>query len=327
MYGALGLAALAQLRPWSSTEVFLTDQRIDEFSAGFEAIAHPDFVVRLRQLRDTARRWEELPVRPFNDVGRFPVVFDGQTTAAIVGQTLDKALDGDRIAGIEADASGTSFLSPIDAVFGAAEPQFSPLMSARVDRALPSPVAVRWDDDGIVPESYTVVDRGHVIDMHTTRETAPLLAAWYQRRGTPLRSHGCAVAPEPDQVPRCNGGHLTVASSPTPAAIEDLIREIPRGLLVINGSVDVSPGLTRGRIGPNGDGLIVEIQRGVPVARASLHMQFLTQPLLKKNLRALGDATTVQAADVLSLKGIPWTGAFQRVTAPAALCSEVDIIP
>jgi hypothetical protein len=235
-------------------------------------------------------------------------------------------LDGDRIAGIEADASGTSFLSPIETVLGAAEPQFSPLMSARVDRAVPSSVAVGWDDDGVVPEPYTVVDRGHVVDIHTTRETAPVLAEWYQRRGMPLRSHGCAVAPDPDHVPRGNGGHLTVAPSPTPATINDLLREMPRGFLVINGSVEASPGLTRGRVGPNYDGVIVEIQRGIPVARTSVHMQFLTQPLLKKNLRALGDAATVQTAEVLSLKGMPWTGAFQNVTAPAALCSDVEVV-
>jgi len=326
MHGALGFIAVAQLRPWSSANVTLTAPQLDDFSAGFEALAHPDFVARLRHLRDTARRWEELPVRPFNDVGRFPIVFDGQTTAAIVGGTIDMALDGDRIAGIEADASGTSFLTPIDTVLGAAEPQCSPLLSARVDRALPSRVAVQWDDDGVVPEAYTVLDHGHVVDMHTTRETAPLLADWYRQHGRLVRSHGCAVAPAPDQVPRCNGGHLTVAPSTASMTLDAMIREIPHGFLVINGAVDVSPGLSRGTVRHADDGVVIEIHRGVPVSRTPLRMQFLTQQLLNKNLSAIGDATTMRTGEVLSLKGIPWTGAFQMATTPAALCRDVDVI-
>jgi len=104
-----------------------------------------------------------------------------------------------------------------------------------------------------------------------------------------------------------------------------LIREIPHGFLIINGAVQVSPGLTRGDILPNTFGVVVEIQKGVPVARTRPRMQFLTQALLKKNLRALGDATTMRSAETVLTKGMPWTAAAQMTTAPAALCSDIDV--
>jgi predicted Zn-dependent protease len=185
---------------------------------------------------------------------------------------------------------------------------------------------VQWDDDGVTPEPYTVIDQGRVVDFHTTRETAPLLASWYERHGRPVRSHGGSVASTPENVPSGSGGHLTVAASPQTASLDDLMREISHGFLVINGSVGSSPGLTMGQILNRSDGLMVEIRHGVSVARTNVRMQFTTQSILGKNLRALGDATTTDSMEVSASKGIPWQGVSQWVTAPAALCDSVDVI-
>lgn len=327
MCGGLNMQASATLLTPHPTEVFLHQTDCSQVCAGFETVLRPDVLTQIQQLYDTVVRWEELPVRPFQDVGRFPVVFDGKTAAQIVGSTLDCALDGDRVTGVEADASGSSFLMPPLEILDASEPLFSPRLTARVSRALPSPMAVQWDDDGVAPEPYTVVDRGRIVDFHTTRETAPALASWYQRHGRSVRSHGGALALAPTNVPSGTGGHLTVEPAEGKVLIEELSRAIDHGFVVINGAASASPGLTAGMVSPQIDGLMLEIRRGVPVARTAVKMQFTTKTILGKNLMALGDAGTAGTETIEMEKGIPWQTVTQMVTAPAMLCQDVEIRP
>lgn len=326
MRGGLGIQAIATLLPIDHTEVFLHNTAVQDVCGGFETALRPEIPEYIQQVYDAAVRWEELPYRAFGDVGRFPVVFDGRTMGRIVGTTLNVALDGDRVSGLEADASGGSFFSPPDLVLGAEQPQCSSLLTLRAHRTLPSPMAVQWDDDGVVPETYTLMERGRVVDYHTTRETAPMLAAWYARQGRSLRSHGCAVAPTPASVPRGSGGHLVVASASTSARIDELTRDISHGFLIINGAAGANANLSLGDVSPELDGLAVEVRNGVPISRTALHLRFSTQALLRKNLVALGDATTEETADVASGKGIPWQSIEQRISAPAALCADVDVV-
>lgn len=307
--------------------VYLAQPKFSSSLAGVEIFLRADVPDEAQRLYDTVTRWQELPFRPFGDVGRYPVVFDGRTMANVVGLTAGCALDGDRAFGMESDASGGSFLSPPLAVLQADAPQFSPLLSAHVHRALPSPMAVQWDDDGVVPEPYSVINSGRVVDFHTTRETAPMLDLWYQRQGRPVRSHGMSVAPTPESVPSGSGGHVAVTPSTTVSTLDDLMRGIAHGFLIVNGSVKASPGLTTGAIQYNAfDGIILEIQRGVPVARTAPRLQFVTKTLLGNGLRAMGDVTTLDTSEVVSYKGVPWQGISQWATAPAAFCADVDVI-
>jgi len=325
MCGGLNIQSLAMLAG-ESDDVFLRSNRFNRVCGGFETALRPELLPEVRQLRDEAARWRELPFRSFRDVGRFPVVLDGVTTARLVANIVGSALDGDRVFGLEADASGGSFLMPADDVLRASKPYFSPSLNIRVNRTLPSPMAVQWDDDGVVPESYDVVTAGRVVDFHTTRETAPRLAEWYRQQGRAVRSHGGAFASTPANVPCCVGGHHMVAPSTTPASLTDLTREVSHGFLVIGGGVGATPGLTGGVISNGNDGVTVEIRRGVPVARTDATMQFVTQMLLNRSLTALGDATTVGSSESEISKGMPWQSLERWATAPAALCSEVDIV-
>jgi len=325
MRGGIGVQARAKLPDeQDSVTLFLPEQ--DDVCAGFESVLRPNFMSYVRNLFDEVVRWREVPVRPFTDVGRFPIVLDGRTMASLIGNTIDNALDGDRVSGIEADAAGGSFLTPAEAVLDAPGPQFSPLLTMRARRTLPSPMAAQWDDDGVVPDEYPVIDGGRVVDFHTTRETAPLLAGWYARHGRALRSHGCAVAPTPASLPRGTGGHLFVDPSQAPASLDALVREVSHGFLLINGGAFGSPGLTAGEMQGRGASVILEIRRGVPVARTGLRMQFTTNAILKKNLLALGDTTTMGCDRTTTAKGIPWQESSQLVTAPAAFCKDVDVI-
>lgn len=325
MCGGLGIEAVATSRPAQGENILLHAPDMQEQCGGFELALRSDIPDHIQQLRDAAVRWRELPWRPFRDVGRFPIVLDGRTMAALVGATISTALDGDRVSRLEVDASGGSFLTPPEEILSADTPYFSPALTLHVHRSLPSPMAVRWDDDGVASEPYTVVDRGHVVDFHTTRETAPMLSVWYARQGRPLRSHGNAVAPTPVSVPMGSGGQVVVASG-TATSVEALTRDLTHGFLVINGGIGTDPGLTAGVVIPKMDGVIVEIRRGIPVSRTPLRLQFATRSLLGANLVGLADVTTRQDAEVVWSKGIPWQTITHRVSAPAALFRDVDVV-
>jgi predicted Zn-dependent protease len=290
---------------------------------GFELAMDPTVVDYLLTGMDQAVRLRELPRRPFQDVGRFPVVFDGVSFASVMGMTVSQALDGDRVAGIEADASGGSFLVPPDEILGATTPQFSPLINAAVNRALPSSLAAQWDDEGVVPEPYTIIEHGHVVDYHTTRETAALMSEWYAKHGRPLRAHGSAIAPTPASLPAGSGAHVHVTPAANRATLDDLARDIQRGFIMIGGDASSEPGLTLTCM--NSD-LFVEVQRGKLVSRTNVTMQFPTKQMLKEKVVALGDAHTLRTARAWASKGVPWEGIPQLVTAPAALCKDIDVI-
>ena len=53
---------------------------------------------------------------------------------------------------------------------------------------------IGWDDDGVKPDEFLIVKNGMFNDYQTTREQAPWLRWWYDKNGTPVRSHGCSHA-------------------------------------------------------------------------------------------------------------------------------------
>lgn len=323
--GGPGVAGGASLPENPTDAVQIDVPALTPAPGGFELALRTDWIPHVLQGIDEAIQLRELPLRQMTDVGRYPMLFDGASFANLIGMTVNFALDGDRVAGFEADAAGRSFLTPLDTILGAATPYFSPLLTIRATPLELEGVARPWDDDGVVPEAYPLIEHGNVVDYHTTRATAPLLAPWYAKHGKPMRSHGCAVAATPASVPYGAGGHVQVMPSPTRVSLTDL-HDTPRSFLVRGGNIDPDPGLTGGRGGWGS--LIVEYRRGVPVTRLFVvPLQFVTKTTLQKNLVAIGDATTLRTTTVTASKGIPWQPVSQPISAPAALCKEIDVIP
>jgi TldD protein len=155
-------------------------------------------------------------------VGKYPVVMDGWVLGVLIGETVGIALELDRVQGDESDATGTSYLAPPEQILG--KTVINPLLNLTADRAMPHLQAVKWDDDGVEPEAYALVKDGVVVDYHTNRQTAPALASWYQARGQPLRSHGCAVAQYADDPVTVGMPHLTVAPGSLPGHAPRLAR-------------------------------------------------------------------------------------------------------
>jgi len=288
-------------------------------SAGYEAVLVPSLQDDFKALGEEAVRLASLPRRVF-EVGRYPVVMDGGTIGALMSHAIGSAMELDRVLGNESgDATGT-FLSPPESILGT--PVFSPLVNVRASRALPTLLAAQWDDEGVVPEDYTVVKDGRVVDYHTHRDSAPALRDWYAQRQQPLRSHGCAVALDADQPVSVRAPHLTMTAGD--ASLDALIGGISRGLLVLTtGRVSMVQQMAGGSMGR---AILYEIERGRVVRRAvDAGLQFSTRTLWK-NLTVLGDRSTVQTRYTELVKGQPWIPMPHGTTAPAGFFKECDVI-
>lgn len=303
--------------PYTFTVPNLTPQ-----VAGYESVIRPDLTARIKHTADDAARVLRLPVVS-RDAGRAPAVFTGRSLGTLTALTLSTALELDRVLGYEADGVGTSFLAPPLDILNADAAAFAPVLTVTADRNAPDQSAVKWDDEGVVPESYTLIERGRVVDYHTTRDTVPVLAEWYRKHDRPVRAHGCIVAQQGDDLPLAVGGHTTVAPAAQPMSVDALLKEMRNGTLVYEASAQTASTLSTGMV----SGLLLDIRDGVPVGRyRGAGLMFRTTPLWKDSLVALGGPESQTTATVLINKGQPMVRLPQSVTAPAALMKDMTLV-
>jgi TldD protein len=294
-------------------------------SGGYETVAGAGIQEEIARTADDAARYALLPQRAI-DVGRYPLAMDGAAVAMMAYETLGQAIEMDRVLGEEADASGTSFLAPVSTFLGT--PVISPLLTVTTDRTPPSVTGVKWDDEGVEAVPATVIRDGCMVDYQTSRQHMTELQSWYQGERRPLASSGRAVATNPDSPVQVRCGHLAIAPSKTTASLDDLIKDMERGILVRQG---IMRGIaTDHRLSSvnmsSFEALILEVERGKVVRRAlASALQFGTVAMWK-SLSALGDATTVLTASGRTEKGMPWWSSPYDATAPAALFKEANLI-
>jgi TldD protein len=323
-YPVVGASSPGLFTPWFSLRFPLIAA-----SGGYETVGHfSQYAEDYKAFVDDIRRYTRMPVRTL-DVGRYPVVMDGSTFGATFGQTTGVALELDRVLGYEADASGTSYLTPPLELLGTRI--VSPLLTVTATRAVPTSSAAKWDDEGVESHDYPVIQAGHLVDYHTSRATAPALRPWYERRGVPYRAHGCVSAAEGGDVPMVRAPHLTLDAAPQRASLDTLCKDVSEGVLLV-GIPDCLPdqqfasSTVNAPLSNRNLGLVLKIERGKIVGVVVGNVLDLNvKRLWKEQLVALGDASTVQQTDFEVQKGMPWQMARQSTAAPAALFKDVDI--
>ncbi len=219
-------------------------------------------------------------------VGRFDVVLSSRSMINVIGSTLARALDAERVLGFNTNHGGTSYAAPAEAVLGQLQIA-SPLVSLHADRSRPHGHAtVAWDDEGVVPIDTELIRDGIVMDYLTTRETAPQFAELYRRRGDEVRSLGYASGAG-QELPTVELPNLTLQAGPEDQTLDDLISGIDRGFYIeqMIGMPDHQL-LSAQYSVPTGRAW--EIRNGRKVDRAQdLALQFVT-PQLWRSLDALG---------------------------------------
>jgi TldD protein len=294
-------------------------------TGGYETLTDPLVQQAVTQTTEEAVQLAGIPRRTL-DVGRYPVVLDGKILGEVLGRTLGQALELDRVLGDEADASGTSFLSPYSEMLGTVVA--SPLLTVTGDRAAPSVMAAKWDDEGVEPQSSTVIHNGRLMNYLSSRQTAVALTSWAARQGVPLRSQGCAVASEAGHPVLVRVPHLTVTPAETASTtLEALWKDMRHGVVVRDAChFNTDEKLASGTLQTYPfRGIVLEIVRGKIVRRLESNLFGFNTEMFWKSLQTLGSASTVRHNTFEVSKAMPWRRALQSVTAPAGLFKEINV--
>jgi TldD protein len=257
------------------------------------------------------------------DLGRYDVVFDAASMAAILDATLGTATELDRAIGYEANAAGTSFLTDPLAMLGSLVVA-APTVNVTANRSAAGGAAsAQWDADGVATEEFALIDAGVVVDFQTTRETAPVLAPWAIKHGRPVRSHGCADVEDALYVPLQHTPNLALTPGKADLTFDELVAATERGLAILGASVFMDHQQVTG-LGTAA--LVYRIDKGkLGSAIAGAAFQFRTLELWK-NVVALGGARSVEMVGFRRKKGQPVQDMVHSVAAVPAKVKQVAIV-
>ncbi|MBX6330988.1 MAG: hypothetical protein IRY91_03975 [Gemmatimonadaceae bacterium] len=262
-----------------------------------------------------------MPVKPV-DVGRYDAVLDAQTVARLVDRTLGRATELDRALGYEANAGGTSYLTDPLAMLGSYQAG-APSVTVTAERAEPGAAAtVKWDDEGVEPDTFQLVKDGMLVDFQTTRESASWLEDYYTKAGRPVRSHGCAAAPTAIYAPLQHTPNLTLAPGREAHDFDALVSGVTNGIAIRTAGIDMDFQHSSGL----GTGNVYEIKRGKRVARIAGAGFLFRATELWKSLQAVGGDASLRRYGMTVEKGEPAQRGVHSVTAAPAVVKELTLI-
>ncbi len=286
---------------------------------GWEYIAEAPLLDAVPGLIDMSR---QLRKRTPVDIGRFDVVLSAQSMAALVEQTIGAATELDRAMGLEANTTGTSYLSsPLD-MLGAF--RIGPeLLNITANRSVTGGLAtVQWDDEAVEPDDFSIVSDGVLVDFQTNREQARWLAPYYQRIGQPVKSRGCAKAEVALSVPIQWTPNLALEPGRETIGFDDLVADTPKGIAIIDLGISMDQQLLSGIAW----GTMREIRNG-QLGRFIDGAGFVFRTAdLWKNLVAIGGPASQRWFGRHGLKGRPLQIASHSVAAVPAKLTGVSIM-
>jgi TldD protein len=324
----VGLRPVPPVGVWSAP---MAMQRLLPLAGrGWEYIAKAPMHEHIEWLREDAESFNALPLRTL-EVGRYDTVLDAATTARILSSTIGSATELDRAFGYEANAGGTSYLNDPLTMLGA-ESVAAPSVTITANRSLVQGMAtVKWDDEGVVPEEFTLVKGGVLADYQTTRESVTWLKDGYARLNRPVRSNGCAGSATAHDITLSIRPNLRLAPGRDATTLESLKAGLVNGILIeqafpdvdfngLNGMamVDRDLGVTR----------FTEIKRGKRTGRfgAGAVAMLFRAPELWRGVTQLGGSASMRATPVSSRKGEPSQETFHTVESPPLLLKQASII-
>ncbi|HWZ59074.1 MAG TPA: metallopeptidase TldD-related protein [Gemmatimonadaceae bacterium] len=318
-YQCEGQAAI-KVDGWNDQSAQVGADRLSVAGKGWEMMREANVPEQLPGMIERAiLMFNQVPV----ELGRYDVVFDAKSMAAILDATLGTATELDRAIGYEANAAGTSFLTDPLAMLGSLQVA-APTIGITANRSTPGGAAnVKWDTDGVAPESFPLVQDGVVVGFQTTRETAPVLAPWDAKRGQPVRSNGCASAADALHVPIQHTPNLALQPGKADLTFDEMVAGTEKGLAIYGASVMMDHQQVTGL----GVGTYVRrIEKGkLGPMIAGAAFQFRTAELWK-NITALGGARSVELLGFRRKKGQPEQEMVHSVAAVPAKVKQVAIV-
>ncbi len=188
-------------------------------------------------LVENATRWateavQKLSAKPVA-VGQYDLVLHPTNLWLTLHESVAHPTELDRAEGFEANLAGTSFVAPPEKTLGKLK-YGSSLMNVRGDRSQAGSLsAIGWDDEGVKPEEFMIIQDGIFVDYQTTREQASQLAWWYTSQGRETRSHGCSYAQSWRDVQFQRMPNVSLLPGDKDYVWEDLIAATDDGIAII----------------------------------------------------------------------------------------------
>jgi len=228
----------------------------------------------------------------------------------------------DRALGYEANAGGTSYLDDPFSMLGSYQAG-APSLTLRAERSEPGAAAtVKWDDEGVTPDAFTLVKDGVLADFQTTRESAGWLNEVYAKHRMAERSHGCAGAPSAVFAPMQQAPNLTLAAGHDAKDFDAFVSGMPEGIAIKGAQIDMdfqhSSGLGLGRI--------YEVKRGKRVAKIASAGFLFRATELWKSLEVMGGEASLRRYGMQTAKGEPEQECYHSVTAVPTVAKGLTLI-
>jgi TldD protein len=242
---------------------------------------------------------------------RYDIVFDGAAMAAIVNETLGLPLELDRALGYEANAGGTSYLAPPDQMMRARIA--SPRVTVTADRSRPGGVAtVKWDDDGVEPRSFALVNDGVISNYCTNRELSVLAPTRQSER----RALGCSAAADAATMPLVRAPNLTLRADAEGGSFEELVSHVDNGIAILGGGCMMDQQKLTGQGFAD---IVYRVRKGKlgPVVPNVSYL--IRSPQFWRSVAVLGNESTSVERGFTTWKGQPAQSISNSVRAPAAL--------
>ena len=250
-FASSGVASLREVKTLATTDGTLVTQTFYRIWPTFSAtaIGNGDFQSYNEELAPRGAGWEyvtglDMPTNGEKwaalaaeklgaksvDVGRYDLVLDPRNLWLTIHESVGHPTELDRAMGYEANYAGTSFVAPPEATIN--KLQFgSELMTIRADRVQEGSLArVGWDDEGVPPDDWTIIEKGTFKDYQTTREQA----AWIAPLTGVRTSHGCSFAQSWADVPFQRMPNISLLPNEKDVTLDDIIAATDRGIMVTN---------------------------------------------------------------------------------------------
>ncbi|HEX6534059.1 MAG TPA: TldD/PmbA family protein [Gemmatimonadaceae bacterium] len=295
--------------------------RLTVSSVGWELYRGQPIREEIRRLVEELEEDMRLPLKPV-DVGRYDTVIDAWSVSKLLSETIGRATELDRALGYEANAGGTSYLSDPFGMVGTYQAGASAL-HVTAERSAPGGAAtVKWDDEGVEPDAFTLVKDGVLVDFQTTRESAGWMKDYYTKTGQPIRSHGCAVADSAIDAPLQQPPNLTMRPGREALDFDAMVSGLDDGLAVRDLKADMDFQHLNGL----GTGRFYEVKKGKRVALINQAGILFRAPELWKGIRALGGSGSARRFGSYTSKGEPAQAAPHSVTAVPAVFKQLTLI-
>ncbi|MDB4913809.1 MAG: peptidase modulator of gyrase [Gemmatimonadetes bacterium] len=181
-----------------------------------------------------AARWAQLAVEKVSaksvEAGRYDLILDPTNLWLTIHESIGHPTELDRAMGYEANYAGTSFVAPPDKKIGKLK-YGTELMNIQGDRTQEGSLArVGWDDEGVAPEKWLIIQKGMFKDYQTTREQA----AWISRLTGNRKSHGCSFADSWETVQFQRMPNVSLLPGTKEQSLDDIIAATDKGIVIKN---------------------------------------------------------------------------------------------